>query len=311
MEPACNVTGHKLEGSMHRYVLIAVTLYAVVNPVPIVGQGRFFDSGGVRIHYEQVGIGEPVVLVHGNGATMSSWSSARVVQDLSKDHRVITLDCRGSGESGKPHSADQYGREMGLDIIRLLDHLGVAKAHIVGYSMGGEITHVLLTTHPDRFLTATVAGYAGRFRWTAEEQRQTELEASEIERDGVSRSMVLRLSPPGQRRPTDEEIVQRQKAALADPAFDRRALAARMRSAKDRVITAAEVSSVRVPTLAIAGSLDPNLAGLRELVKLRPAVKLVVIEGATHGGSTGAMSRPEFVAAIRDLMTSNGSTGKR
>jgi pimeloyl-ACP methyl ester carboxylesterase len=255
-------------------------------------------------------MGEPILLIHGNGGDLSSWKDAGVVQNLSRDHQVIALDCRGSGESEKPHNPAQYGREMGLDVTRLLDHLGVNRAHIVGYSMGAEIVAVLLTTHSERFLTATLAGYAGRFHWTEEDQRRTDLEASEIDRDGVSRSMLLRLSPSG-RPPTEAQIAQRQKAVRSDPSFDRHAIAARMRSARDRVITVAQVAAVNVPTLAIAGSLDPNLAGLRELQNVRPSINLIVVEDATHGGSTGITSRPEFVTAIRDFMRSTRSQSAR
>lgn len=65
-------------------------------------------------------------------------------------------------------------------------------------------------------------------------------------------------------------------------------------------------AAVSVPTLGLVGSADRNLEGLQELKKLRPALKLVVIEGATHSGPRGAISRPEFVAAIRDFITSIG-----
>ena len=287
-----------------RACLCFLMLCAVVSPVSVIAQGQFLDSNGVPIYYEVTGSGEPILLIHGNGADSRSWTNAGVVQSFSKEHRVVTLDCRGSGKSGKPHDPLQYGREMGLDVVRLLDHLGIRRAHIVGYSMGAEIAAVLLVTSPERFLTGTLAGYAGRFQWTSEEQKRTELEASEIERDGISRSMLRRLSP-AERPPTEVEIAQRQKAALADPSFDQHAIAARMRSAKDRAITPAQVAAVKIPTLAIAGSADPNLAGIKELGKLRPDVKVTVIEGATHGGATGVILRPEFVTTIREFIAAN------
>ena len=52
-------------------------------------------------------------------------------------YRVIALDCRGHGQSGKPQDPGQYGLEMVRDVVRLLDHLNVERAHVVGYAMGG------------------------------------------------------------------------------------------------------------------------------------------------------------------------------
>lgn len=59
--------------------------------------------------------------------------------------------------------------QVGLDAIRLLDHLGIKQAHIIRYSMEAHIVARLLTTHPNRFVMATLDGAAGRFRWTAED----------------------------------------------------------------------------------------------------------------------------------------------
>jgi hypothetical protein len=89
---------------------------------------QFFDSNGVRIHCTDQGSGEPVVLVHGVDGGMHSWTSAGVLQNLAKNYRVIALDCRGHGLSGKPHDPKQYGAEMAVDIARLLDHVGVPES---------------------------------------------------------------------------------------------------------------------------------------------------------------------------------------
>src|SRR5947209_4722078 len=86
---------------------------------------QFFDSNGVRIHYVVAGQGEPVVLIHGWSADAAMWGG--LMADLSRDHRVIALDCRGHGKSGKPHDPAMYGIEMAEDVVRLLDHLGIRK----------------------------------------------------------------------------------------------------------------------------------------------------------------------------------------
>jgi len=277
-------------------------------PTAVLAQDKVFDSNGLQIRYLEQGAGEPIVLVHGRGGTLQGWIDNGVLPNLAKDYRVIALDCRGHGRSGKPHDPKQYGPEMALDIVRLLDHLGIRKAHIVGYSMGANITAQLLVMHPDRFLTATLGGSAGRFKWTAQDDQLFEQEAAETEQWGFSPSMALRLAPPDAPKPTEEENKRRSATLLADSNQDRRAMAALVRSFREQVITSAQIAAVGVPTMGIAGSADPLLESLRELKKLRPALKLEVIDGATHDGQRDVKRRPEFVAAIRVFLAAHRQT---
>jgi pimeloyl-ACP methyl ester carboxylesterase len=121
---------------------------------------RFFDSNGVRIRYVDQGQGPPVVLIHDYTGTIERhWINSGVFTSFVADHRVIALDCRGHGKSDKPTDPERYGAEMSSDIVRLLDHLKVQRAHIVGFSMGAIIAGHLLTTNPERFITATFVGY--------------------------------------------------------------------------------------------------------------------------------------------------------
>jgi len=122
-------------------------------------EDQFFNSNGVNIRYIIAGTGEPVILVHGFAGNLDVWES--LIADLSKDHEAIAFDCRGHGKSDKPHEPEQYGIEMVNDITRLMDHLQISKAHIVGYSMGGAIVMKTLVEHPDRFLTAVVGANRG------------------------------------------------------------------------------------------------------------------------------------------------------
>src|SRR6185503_14973623 len=94
--------------------------------------GESFDSGGVQIHYVDRGRGVPVVLIHGfTGSSARHWEAPGVVDAVGKaGYRVVAMDCRGHGESGKPHDPGQYGLEMVRDVVRLLDHLKIARAHI-------------------------------------------------------------------------------------------------------------------------------------------------------------------------------------
>ncbi len=128
-------------------------------PTPAHAEEHYFDSAGVKIRYTDEGSGPPVVLIHGYLASGDlNWRTSAVVSLLAKDFRVITLDNRGHGKSDKPTSPDDYGVNMVQDVLRLLDHLKIAKAHFVGYSMGGMITMKLATLAPDRMLSAVVGG---------------------------------------------------------------------------------------------------------------------------------------------------------
>src|SRR6186713_780002 len=145
-----------------------------------------FDSNGVQIQYLDKGRGAPVVLLHGfTGSYARHWEAPGVIAALeSAGYRVIAMDCRGHGQSGKPHDATQYGLEMVQDVIRLLDHLHIDRAHIVGYSMGGAIANQLLVRYPARVRTATLlgAGWEGA-DLTAITSLMTELADSFAKRD--------------------------------------------------------------------------------------------------------------------------------
>jgi pimeloyl-ACP methyl ester carboxylesterase len=137
-------------------------LLALLPPGTALGQERYFDSAGVRIRYIDQGTGPAIMLVHGFTATIeTSWIDTGVLPDLAHDHRVIALDLRGHGKSDKPRDPRAYD-ELGMDLVRLLDHLGIERAHVVGYSLGAIIVAKLLTTHPQRFLSAVLGGAAYR-----------------------------------------------------------------------------------------------------------------------------------------------------
>jgi pimeloyl-ACP methyl ester carboxylesterase len=119
-----------------------------------------FNSNGVKIAYFTQGDkGEPVVLIHGWLSSAGiNWALPGTSALLAKDHQVIALDVRGHGHSEKPLKDEAYGPELVEDVVRLLDHLKIKQAHIVGYSMGGIIAANFIVKHPDRVLTGTLGG---------------------------------------------------------------------------------------------------------------------------------------------------------
>jgi pimeloyl-ACP methyl ester carboxylesterase len=136
--------------------------------VASLGLAEDFDSGGVKIHYTVSGKGAPVILIHGLLASAKlNWEWPGVIAELTNSHRVIAMDCRGHGASGRPVGADQYGVKMVDDVVRLMDHLELRKADVVGYSMGGMITMKLLVLHPERVHSAVLGGMGWMSRATS------------------------------------------------------------------------------------------------------------------------------------------------
>jgi pimeloyl-ACP methyl ester carboxylesterase len=127
-------------------------------------QSKTFDAKGVKIHYLVAGKGEPVVLIHGLLSSAGiNWVFTGVLGDLARDHQVIALDLPGHGWSDKPENEEAFGLRLVEDVILLLDHLKIKKAHVVGYSLGGMIAAKLMATYPERVLSGTLGGM-GWFR---------------------------------------------------------------------------------------------------------------------------------------------------
>ena len=275
-------------------------------PAVVSAQDKFFTSNGVRIRYVDQGAGEPVVLVHGyTNDIENNWIATGVLPNLVKDHRVIAFDLRGHGKSDKPHDPKAYA-ELGQDVVRLLDHLNIVRAHIVGYSLGGIITAKLLTTNPDRFITATLIAAAGRRSWTAKDERDAEATAADLEGGVPYRSLILVTAPTDQPPPTEEAIRESSQRLVGKN--DPLAHAALTRARREQVVTDSQMAAVQVPSLAIVGTADPALAGIKGLKAAWPALQVVTVEGATHWGDRGILTRPEFGASLRQFIAAHRDT---
>ena len=182
-----------------------IILLAIAVPAVAQSAAQSFDSAGVPISYVDKGRGTPVVLIHGfTGSYARHWESPGVMQALeTAGYRVIAMDCRGHGQSGKPLDPAQYGFEMVRDVLRLLDHLKIDRAHVVGYSLGGAIATQLLVGHPARLRTVTVLG-AG---WEGEDLTTFRSQILAMA-DGFARRDVSGLfrAVSGSKEPTPEEL---------------------------------------------------------------------------------------------------------
>jgi len=251
---------------------------------------------GVRIHYTDEGEGVPVVLVHGFAANADvNWRQPGVTEVLAESFRVISIDNRGHGLSSKPRDPDAYGLEMVDDIIRLLDHLEIDKAHVVGYSMGGFITLKLASQYPDRLLSAAPCGMAWQI--TPDENRDFMYSfADSLENGGSLGPLMERLMPEGQE-------LSRFRLASIDFFMGRTndlvALAHLVRSFTDFEVPEATIRANTVPVLTVVGSIDPLREGFEYMHEIMPRHELVVVEGGDH---ISAIRRSEFIEALQDFL---------
>ena len=231
-----------------------------------------FESGGVGIRYFIDGAGEPLVLIHGfSGSATTAWLNPGVFDALvDAGFRVIALDNRGHGGSDKPHDPASYGVEMAEDIRRLLDHLDIERAHIVGYSMGAKIANTFRARHPDRLTSLTLGGYG--WPW----QGPTPLYADALA------AMRKRTLPPG----NEPEALAAYRVASAELLPGEENLRAN-----------------RIPTLSIVGTEDAAVPAddLRTLRTTMARVTAVDMPG-THAGTDGVLYKAEFAEAVVEFI---------
>lgn len=129
-------------------------------PPPQPLKDQFFMSEGVRIRFVEDALGaDPVILLHDRGSSIEEqWIDTKIMGTLAQQQifRVIAMDLRGHGKSDKA----SFDVEAARDVVRLMDHLKIPRAHIVGYGLGANIAAYLSVAHPDRLITMTLAGGA-------------------------------------------------------------------------------------------------------------------------------------------------------
>lgn len=289
--------------------LVTALVAAALGSPPVSGlsqQGapadQFFTSDGTRIRYIERGSGAPVVLIHGFSVN-SEMNWGAVIPRLSPEFRVIALDLRGHGKSEKPQGPDAYGLAMVQDVENLLDHLGVERAHIVGYSMGGAIALKFLTMHPDRVRSAVLGG-SGWSRSNQPVGLATLADALEAVADtGGSTSHVI-LETLGLR---DTTVLGAADKAVLD-ANDPRALAAVARGLDEVDVPAEALSSNAVPTLVLIGERDVFRPLADSLVAVMSNADLEVLPGASH---ITAPQDPGFARAILAFLEAHAAEGGR
>lgn len=263
-----------------------------------------FDSNGIKIRYVIEGKGEAVVLIHGWMSDSTMWGRdpyGNTKLSPLAGFQAIALDCRGHGKSDKPHEKEKYGAEMAEDVVRLLDHLKIKKAHLVGYSMGAFIAGKVAATHPERVISVVYGGQAPLL--TGESgSREIEVFAKAVDEGKGLGPYLIEVTPPDRPKPTLE-----QANAIAKVLYGRKdvkAWAAAGLSFGGLEVKAEDLKKCTAPRLFIYGSKESDKLKNRvaSLTKLLGTSDVKVIEGGDH---ITALAKPEFGDAIRIFLIAN------
>ena len=248
---------------------------------------KSFLSDRINICYSDTGLGRPIVLVHGFSASHEMWSAFPELEDF----RLIKIDCRGHGSSDKPMKASEYGLKMVEDVRRLLDHLEISQAHLVGYSMGAEISIRFATLYPGSVLSLTVGGSGWSQRNDAENYHL--LSRSLIE-TGNFESVIRTMSPDI----SDDEL------AMVNSLTDGQdpAVLAGVAEAMPQIICLPRDAFLNCcfPVLGISGEADPERGNVESLVDVFPDFRLMIIGGTDH---MSALSDPLFYESVQNFLT--------
>jgi pimeloyl-ACP methyl ester carboxylesterase len=240
-----------------------------------------FDSEGVRLHYELRGpdSGEPIVVVHGFASDYRlNWVGTRWEEALTlAGYRVVALDCRGHGQSAKPHEVESYSLSlMAADVRRLVNHLGIETARYLGYSMGARIGLQVVLDYPER-IRRSVLGGLGMF----------EAVGSAEQIAGAMRG-----------GPAESEVAASfYKFASAQPHNDLEALAACILGLREQLDNN-RLAKIVTPILVVVGERDEIASDAAELVELIPTARLVTVPGRDHLGAVPAREFKEAALAF-------------
>lgn len=226
-----------------------------------------FTHDGIQISFLDEGNGSAIVLVHGFASNKEvNWVGPSWVSTLVRaGRRVIALDNRGHGHSGKLYQpADYHTEKMAEDVRALLDHLGIERAHVMGYSMGARITAYLAVKHPERVRSAILGGLGIRL----------------VDGVGLPESIADALEAPSLADVSDP--TGRTFRAFAEQTrSDLKALAACIRGSR-QVLSREQVAGIGIPVLVAVGSKDDVAGSPQELAALIPGAKALAIPDRDH-----------------------------
>lgn len=231
------------------------------------------NRDGVRIAYESVGQGTPVLLIHGFGSSrVQNWRATGWYEAIAgRGFRVLAMDCRGHGDSDKPHDAAMYSYAvMAGDALSVLEAAGARQAHVIGYSMGGHLGIELLMNHPEVLQRLVVAG-------VGETYLHGPFRARFAIADALLEPDIDRITDPTQKM---------FRAFAGQTGKDRVALAACMRGER-HVWSADELARATRPVLVVCGANDQISGAPGPLAAVFNDGHAIEVPGRDHMSAVG------------------------
>lgn len=251
----------------------------------------FFSHEGFDLAYLDrpavSGQGDPILLIHGFASSqLVNWVSPGWMKTLTEaGYRAISFDNRGHGQSSKSYEpADYTPEKMAGDGSALLDHLGIERAHIMGYSMGARISAFLALAEPDKVATLVFGG----------------LGIGMVDGVGDWDPIADALLAPDPSATTHRRG-QSFRAFADQTRSDRKALAACISTSRT-LLTDAEVARITQPTLIAVGTKDDIAGDPEALARLMPNAESFAIEGRDHMLAVGDKT---FKQRVLDFLAEN------
>jgi len=261
---------------------------------------------GIRLHYQLTGVGTPLVLAHGFGATLDMWSEQ--IEPFSQRYRLVVYDTRGHGHTEAPRDWSSYDVEDYVEDQRLLmDHLDMDAACVGGLSMGGMIALQFALTYPQRVKALLLCDTAASNRRMDGGRRNGPARGPVaavrrfVFRNVVPATFALARYLPLQRLPQVRNAPEGVKSYLRQL---RGQTALGLRGAWRALMTRPDVEGrlgeIAVPTLIIVGERDALLEPSRLMQQRIPGCRFVLIKGSAHGTANW---RPEaFNRAVLEFL---------
>jgi len=234
-----------------------------------------FESDSINISFLDEGEGEPILLLHGFASNSTvNWRNTNWIKTLNgAGFRVIAFDNRGHGQSEKLYDPADYGAGvMAEDARRLLDHLGLRRADVMGFSMGARIAAFLTLAHPERVRSVIFAG----------------LGINMVRGVGAPEPIAAALEAPNA-EDIKSDAARSFRVFAEQTRSDRRALAACIRSSRDK-IAPEQLATIRQPVLIAVGTDDVIAGSGPELAAIIPRAEFLEIVGRDHMKSVGDLS---------------------
>lgn len=230
------------------------------------------------IQYRREGVGTPLVLIHGVGASLASWDG--VVEELAEDFDILRLDLRGHGQSAHidgDYSIDAFAE----DVLRTMDEARIARAHLAGFSLGGLIAQRLAQRWPERFNRVVIlSAVAGR---TPEERQKVVSRLAMIREGGIEA-----ITDAAQDRWFTEGFSRRNPSVIENRIAELKAVHLPSYLEAYRVFGMTELvdtlHEIEAPTLVMTGELDQgsNVRMAETMHRLIPNSELRILPGLKH-----------------------------